>query len=160
MSVHVPERERAIGVVEKVTEGLIAVIHDRWLDFFQRLGASYGTWYAVPYAAANFSWTVQEADQVTFAYTKMGQRVEIAVTLRTTASGAAANGTITLPAGLVAARDMAAVVEVNDNGTTMAGRAKVTAGGTVITVTRIDGAAFTDLRAVEGVIVLEVQGGA
>lgn len=150
MSEHVPIRERRIAQAD-------GSIVDRWLDFFQRIGASYGTWYPVSYDAALFSWTVQAADVVTFAYTRMGQRVDVALTLRTTASGAVASGTVTLPAGMVAARDMTAVVEVNDNGTTMAGRAKVAAGGTVITITRIDGASFTDLRAVEGVFAIEVQ---
>lgn len=155
--IHVPIREKAIGTLAKAG-AVVAAINDRWLDFFQRLGASYGTWYAVPYAAANFSWTVESGDQVTFAYTQMGQRVEVALTLRTTASGAVANGTVTIPAGMVAARDVSVLVEVNDNGTTMAGRAKVAAGGTVITITRVDGAAFTDLRAVEGQIAFEVRG--
>lgn len=150
MSIHVPVRERHIAHDDRS-------LTDRWLEFFQRLGASYGTWYAVTYAAALFSWTVESGDVITFAYTRMGQRVDIALTLRTTASGAVANGTVTLPAGMVAARDMTTLVEVNDNGTTMAGRAKVAAGGTVITITRVDGAAFTDLRAVEGVIVMEVR---
>lgn len=160
MSLHVPIREKAIGALVKVGTAMVAAINDRWLEFFQRIGASYGTWYAVAYVSGNFSWTVESGDQITFAYTRMGQRVEVALVLRTTASGAVATGTVTIPAGMVAARAMSVLVEVNDNGTTMAGRAKVAAGGTVITITRVDGAAFTDLRAVEGVIAFEAQGGA
>lgn len=124
---------------------------DRLLEPLQRLCAQFGTWTQIAFDAANFAnFTVQEADVVSFAYAAYGQRVDIDMVLRTTTSGAVASVTVALPAGIVAARASTSLVEVNDNGTTLAGRAKVAADGTVITITRIDGAAFTDLRAVEG----------
>lgn len=149
--INVPRREALIDHGGRINRTWDA-------NFFRPLGEGYGTWIAVAYLAANFSWTVQEADQITFAYTLMGQRMEVALTLRTTASGAVASGTVAIPAGKVAARDMSRPVQVNDNGTLMAGVAKVAADGTVITIYRMDEAAFTDLRAVEGAIDFEVQG--
>jgi hypothetical protein len=149
--IHVPVKVRAIA------EPLTGHIRDAWLEFFQRLGRQFGTWTQVAFDAANFvGFTVQEADHLSFAYAAYGQRVDLDMVLRTTTSGAIASVTIALPAGVVAARPSTAIVQVNDNGTTLAGCAKVATDGTVITITRIDGAAFTDLRAVEGQLSIQV----
>jgi len=135
-------------------------VDDRWMEFFQRLGREFGTWTLVPFDAALFAgWTVQDADQVSFAYATYGQRVDVDFVFRATTSLAVASVTIALPAGIVAARDSSAVIQVNDNGTTMPGMAKVAADGTVITITRVDGVSFTDLRAVEGQLMLQRKQG-
>jgi filamentous hemagglutinin family protein len=125
--------------------------------FFDFLKASYGIWREVAYVAANFSWTVQAGDQVTFTYCLIGKRLEVALSLVTTASGAVASGTVAIPGNLMAARDMTTVIVVNDNGTLVSGKARVTTSGTTIVITRLDGAAFTDLRGVEGTVLMEVQ---
>lgn len=151
MSLVIP---RKTALVDPAT-GFLSDLWERL--FFRVLGGSYGTWFAVPYLAGHFSWTVQAGDQVTFAYCLMGKRLEVALVLRTTASGAVASGTVTIPGGYVAARDMTTPVVIDDNGTTSVGKARVSAGGTVITITRADGAALTDLRAVEGVCAMEVR---
>ena len=165
MSIHVPARERAIGRVQ----GAIATLTDQWLDFFQQLGASYGTWYAVTFAAATFTgngsmtWTVASADQVTLAYTKMGQRVELAFTIRTATVGGTPNTSlqIALPAGITAGRAVTVPCRVNDNGTLGPGWAKVAAGGTVLSILKENESnwtAATDTNGVEGVIAFEMQG--
>lgn len=165
MSVHVPVRERAIGSVQ----GLRAILVDAWLDFFQQLGASYGTWYAVPFVASTFTgngamtWIVASADQVTLAYTKMGQRIELAFTIRTATVGGTPNTSlqITLPAGMTAARAVTVPCRVNDNGTLGPGWAKVAAGGTVLSILKENESNWTaaaDTNGVEGVIAFEAQG--
>lgn len=132
-------------------------VRDRWLETFQRLCAAFGTWTPVPYDAGNFSWDVEEADQIAFAYAAYGQRVDLDIVLQTTTSGAVASVTVALPARFVAGRASSSVVLLGDNGTPAAGLARVTDGGTVITIRRLDGAAFTDLRSVEGQLSIEVQ---
>lgn len=147
----VPARELMLDRFGKVTRA--------WLiAFFEFLERQFGMWVDVPYLAGNFSWTVQAGDQLTFKYCLMGLRLEVALTLRTTVSGAVASVTVAIPAGLIAAKAMTTVVVVDDNGTLVAGKAGVSAGGSTITITRLDGSAFTDLNAVEGMVVLEVQG--
>jgi hypothetical protein len=126
------------------------------IAFFDYLKGGYGIWKAVEYLAGNFSWTVQAGDQTTFAYCLMGKRLDVALVLVTTA-GAGASVTVAIPADLTAARSMTNLVMVDDNGTFAVGKARVTAGASTITITRLDGAAFTDLRAVEGVITFEVN---
>lgn len=171
--IHVPVRERAIGLVDfyegRVRADQVVQLNDRWLEFFQRLGGSYGTWYAVTFAAGTFTangsmtWTVESGDQITLAYTQMGQRVELAFTIRTSSVGGTLNTTlrITLPAGLVAARAVTVPCRVNDNGTLGPGWASVTAGGTVLSIVKEDEsnwAAATNTTGVEGILTFEIQG--
>lgn len=160
MAVHFNPNVPAVSIAGpfRVTEPSTWRLHDRIMELLQRVASTYGTWTQVAFDAANFTnFTVQSADQIAFAYAAYGQRCDLDFVLRTTTSGAVASVTIAIPAGMLAARASTAIVEVNDNGTTLAGRAKVAEDGAVITVTRIDGAAFTDLRAVEGQLSIQVK---
>ena len=168
MAEHVPVRERVIA--EPRTGRLVAT----WLDFFQRIGQSYGTWVPVPFVAASFTgagamtWTVAAADQVTFAYCLMGKRLEVAfVIARSTVGGTpgpalqiAIPGTDRQGQALVAATDMRASVWIDHHGTQAIGVAAVAAGGRMITVQRVDAAPFaaaTHATSVAGQIAVEVQ---
>jgi hypothetical protein len=163
--IHVPERVKQ--AVSKAGE-----FAEPWLQFFRRIGRTYGTWTDVPYAAATYSasgsmtWTVQEADQTTLAYTLMGKRAEVAFVISAAAVGGVVGTTlrIAIPGkdengtALVAARDMTAPVWVNDNGTHAIGVARVTAGSSLIQIQKVNGANWTaGANGVEGQIALEVR---
>lgn len=139
-----------------------------WFQFLQSLYTR-GFWNPVEHASTYYTangsmtWTVQAADQTTFAFTQMGKTLVVAFVLTSTTVGGVANSTlqITIPKGHVAARTMVAPVWISDNGTATTGIATVTANSTVIAIQRTDGANFalaTNTTAVRGQITLEVQG--
>jgi hypothetical protein len=166
MALHVPSKQKAL--VDTNT----GAPTDVWLSFFQVLGSTYGTWKAVPYAAGHYSasgamtWTVQDADQITFAYVLMSKLLLVAFTIRAAAVGGVADASlkIALPGvdangnAIMAARDMSNPVWISDNGTKAIGRAFVAAGDTAISIQRVDGSNWSaGANGVEGQIALEVQ---
>jgi hypothetical protein len=137
-----------------------------WWPTFKALGASYGTWTAVPFDAAlytgNGSMTVTVGTQTTYAYVLMGKFLIVSVVLASvTVAGTPSTAIrIALPGSLVAARAMSAPIALTDNGTAAIGVARVSAGGTVIEVKRVDGSAWTasaGTSGIEGSILLEVR---
>jgi hypothetical protein len=168
LGLHVPLRQR------QAVDPQTGIWRDEWLGYQQAIGAVFAL-NDVAFAAGNFTgndlmtWTVAEADQVTFQYALMGKRLEVAFTLRTTTVGGTPDDTLqiaipgknpTTGAALVAARAVTVPCRVNDNGTVSIGVAKVAAGGTVIQIQKLDGsnfAASANASGVEGVIAFEVQ---
>lgn len=151
-----------------IAEPKTGTLKQRWRQFFEALGQTYGTWYQVPHDASLYTggglqtWTVASADQSTLAYVLMGQLMIVAFTIVTSSVGGVADASlqIAIPAGKVAARDMSAPVWVNNNGTLAIGVARVSAGGTVIAIKLVNAAnwaAAADTTGVEGQIAFEVR---
>jgi hypothetical protein len=138
-----------------------------WLQFLFALWRR-GLWTPVKFDASDFTasgsmtWTVEEADQVTFAYTLIGKTLLVAFSLASTAIGGVASGTlqIAIPADFTAARTTYAVVYLNNNATWQTAIANVSAAaGTVINITKVDGSNFaTGATSVYGQIAFEVKG--
>lgn len=165
--IHVPTRENG-------TDPKTGQFMRLWLAFFERVGELASEWRAVDFDAANYTangsmtWTVQTADQVTFNYCRMGNRLDLAFVIRLATVAGVVNTTlqIAIPGKnanrepLVAARDMTAPVLIVDNGTRAIGIATVVAGESVIKIQKADGsnwAAAANTNGVEGVIALEVK---
>lgn len=121
-----------------------------WFRFFVALWRR-GSWTPVSFDAADFTakgsmtWTLQEADQATYAYALNGKTFHVAFVLQNTTVGGVANSElyIQIPADLTAARAMAIPVRIKDAGTWVIGFASVARDGTVITISRVDGSNFT-----------------
>lgn len=143
-----------------------------WERAFRYVEATYGVFVQVPYAAALFTgsglmtWTVEAADAVTLAYTRMGNRLELQFVIRAAVVGGTPDTTlrITIPGtdargnALVAAHDATAPVYYNDAGTKAIGVARVVAGGATVEIQKPTAANWTaGANGVEGQIVLEVE---
>lgn len=169
MALHLPRR------VQQFVDPKTGHLDRVWERFFGDIAESYGTWTSVTFNAAHFTgngsmtWTVAEGDVTTFAYTRMGKRLEVAFTIRTATVGGTPNTTLQMAipgvdangAALVAARTVTVPALTVDNGTRAIGVASVTAGASVIGVQLVGGgnwAAATNTTGVEGVIAFEVQG--
>lgn len=168
LGLHVPLREKQ--AVDPKTGFWTAP----WLGLLQILGLTYGAWNDVDFVAGHFAgggaqtWTVASADQVTFAYGLMGKRLEVVFTIRTSSVGGVADPSlrIAIPArdanatAYTAARATSVPVWITDNGTRAIGVATVAAGGSVITIQKVDGsnwAGSVNTTGVEGVIAFEVS---
>ncbi len=125
-----------------------------------------GAWTAVAHGdvtfnAATGTWTVASGDMVTYAYRLLGKTMIVAFRfLATTTSLATATLTVSIPATRTANRTITNLCLIDENGTSTAGYAQVTAAGTVITFGKIpiaNIAALTDLVSVVGEITFEVQ---
>lgn len=165
---HVPRRRKQ-AVDPKTGEWQL-----EWLSLMATLGQTYGAWNVVGHASAVFSasgsmtFTVAEADLVTFEYGRMGKRLEVVFTIRNASVGGVVSDTLRIGipgvnesgAAFVAARDMTTPVLIVDNGTRAIGLASVVAGGTVISITKVDGSNWTasaNATGVEGSLAIEVR---
>jgi hypothetical protein len=131
--------------------------------------AKIGEWTSVAFAAGNFTgqgtmtWTLTAPDQIGFAYMLVGKTMTIAFTLATTTVGGVVNTLLqfAIPGGFVAAVQTWAAMGITiSNGVNVAGACGVTAGATVVLLTRSDGlnwAAGTDNTYAYGTIIFEVQ---
>jgi hypothetical protein len=137
-----------------------------WLQFFIALWHR-GYWTPVKFDATCFTasdamtWTVQENDQTTLAYTLMGKTLLVAFMLNDTTIGGVASTAlkIALPVPFTAARAMVTLVRLLNGGTYSAAVAHVEAGGTVININTMSGANFsTGSTYLQGQIAIEVQG--
>ncbi len=113
------------------------------------------------FTAATGAWTVASGDQITFAYRRIGKTMIVAFRiLASTTSLATASVSIRIPDSQTANRTISNLCLVDENGTTTAAVAQVTAAGTVIQIFKIPTAniaALTDLISVIGEITFEVQ---
>ena len=103
-------------------------------------------WIDVEYDAGNFtasggttpSWTVDEADQVTFCYQIDGNKMTVAFQFHTTTtSGSPTTLSVGIPAGRTAARAIRNAISVIGGSGYQLGAAQVTAGGTTIDFLRL-----------------------
>lgn len=125
-----------------------------------------GQWADVTFAAGNFTsssgtWTVEVAEQITFAYTLIGTTMIVSVWIQNTdVSGGQSDLYITIPEGLSAANYNLATCQVRDNAAVTLGQMWTAAGQTQIRFRRYDNvnwaasAAQTDVK---GTLAFEVQ---
>lgn len=127
-----------------------------------------GEWTSVAHAGANFTasagtWTVDSADQITFAYTLIGKTLIVAFTIANTdVSTTPTQLRIAIPGSFTAAKRMDTQCTIQDaGGTAEQGQCFVSAAGTTINIERNGGTAFTatsgDNTNVTGTIAFEVQ---
>jgi len=129
-----------------------------------------GEWAEPAYSAGTFtaagggSWGVSDAaDQATLAYTIIGKTMIVTYRILTTdVTGTVSALNIAIPASKVAAKAMPApVARLLDAGVESRAFAQVTAGGSVIAISRQDAANFTvtsgDNTSVSGQIIFEIQ---
>ncbi len=112
-------------------------------------------------ANGSMSWTVEIADVINLSYALDGQKMDVLFDIRNTSVGGTLNNTLrmTIPNGKTAAKDTTTVIAIWDNGTRTGGLASVTAGGTIISIERLDGANFaaaTNNTQVKGQMVLQI----
>jgi hypothetical protein len=128
-----------------------------------------GYWTDVAHAGGNFtastgSWTVDGADQVTLAYTRVGKTMTVVFSIQNTdVSATPTTLEIAVPGGATSAAEARNPVQMSDAGTFGFGLARVTAGGTKILLYPGAGAVApwtatsSDNTAVFGQITFEVQ---
>ncbi len=110
-----------------------------------------GEWITPPYVATDYSgtggmtWGVDLADVVTFAYMLIGKTMFVNGVWNTTSVTAPLGVTLTvkIPGGFTAAKTMRCANRATDNGVVTATNGGVDAGGTVMLIQRLDGAAWT-----------------
>lgn len=111
-----------------------------------------GEWTTVAHSGTNYTasgamtWTVDLADQVTYAYKLVGKSLTVSAWVATTtvAGVVATQLNVAIPGGFVAAKAMGGACGVLlDNGVGVAGTVSVAAAGTVIVVQRADAGNFT-----------------
>lgn len=162
--VKIPQQNETV-VESSVRPG---TIRRTWFHFLQSLYTR-GFWTPIQYAAGNFTasgamtWTVQEADQVTWSYTRVGKTVVLSFVLTSTSIGGTPSTDLylALPNAFVAATTAVAPVLIYDNGTPEIGWATVAADDTKIAVHRMAGGNFTasaNNTKVQGQLVIEVRG--
>jgi hypothetical protein len=144
----------AAGVVIKTIDPVNAVIIEA-LNSYASIAALetdlLKAWTDVTFAAGNFTgnggmtWTVAAGDQTTFAYHKIGRKMTVAFAINTSStSGGQTSLQITIPAALVAAKEMYGYAYVIDAaGAGVASRCSVAASGTVISIVRPNVAVWT-----------------
>lgn len=128
-----------------------------------------GTWTSVAHAGGNFTasgamtWTVDSADQLTFAYTLVGKTMTVSISLSGTTPGGVASTDlkVAIPGSFTAAKSMFTTgVGLAHGGTDEAIQVFVAASGTTISFRRMGGANWvlgsngTDVRAT---ITFEIQ---
>lgn len=113
------------------------------------------------YTASAGTWDVTGGDVLRHAFTLVGNRLTIDIDVRTTTTSTTpAELRMTMPGEYTAGASMRQLIGLNDNGTARLGILSVTAGSTVMTITRQDGSNFamaTDTTGVYGVVSVEVQ---
>lgn len=115
-------------------------------------------------ASGSMTWTVAEADVVTYAYCIAGKRMRVIFTLNTTSVGGTPSNTlkIKVPGGYTVAKTANTPCWIYDNSASVRaiGNAQTSASGTTIDITKGDLSNFTassDLTYVWGEIEFEVQ---
>jgi len=128
-----------------------------------------GEWVEPAYASGNFTatgggtWSVDLADQATFAYTIIGSTMVVSFRIPSTdVSGTVSALNIAIPASKVAAKTMVApLARLIDAGAYGEAFINIMASSTVIAIQRQDGANFTatssDNTSVSGQIIFEIQ---
>jgi hypothetical protein len=120
-------------------------------DFF-RIGylPGQGTWTDVPYSSGNFTassgaWTVDSGDQITFAYTIVGETMHLKYYFATTSISATPVALIIpIPDGYQAAnRRVVNTFFAVDAGVRYVGVAEVLANGTVVSFYKLDGSTWS-----------------
>ena len=139
---------------------------EQFVSLLQGYLRSLGRWTDVAYTAANFmanggTWTVGRNDQVTYQYKVQNQTMNLNAYLdTTTVVGTPSLLYLAIPGGYVAARTVQCSVPFFDNGVDAPAYARVLAGGTVVEIGRMDGAALTastNLTYVRCMMEFEVQ---
>ena len=133
-------------------------------------GAVPGSWTTPAFSAGDFTgsgsmtWTVAEADVVTYAYTIINKMMTVSFDIRTTTVAGTPSTTfsITIPASKVSTKPMFSTVFVFDNSASAASPcyAAVAASGTTIDIALLAGgnfAASTNLTYVRGQITFEIN---
>lgn len=143
----------------------------KWREWVRRIsdtvqGVVDGAMTATTFDAAAFTasgggaWTVTDPDAAIAAY-QLGLMVTLSIeVIDATVAGAPVELRFTLPNDYVAARTMTGVVYLSDNGIPTTGVAIVTAASSVLAITRLDAAAFTnatDATDVRGTLTFEIQ---
>lgn len=108
-------------------------------------------WVQFPFDAAAFTasgsmtWTVEAADVVTFALTRIGRTVIVSFEVTGTTLGGTASTEVrlALPSAVVPLRGMSNNVRLFDGGTGISGYAHVNPNGTYIRVTKLDASNLT-----------------
>lgn len=99
-----------------------------------------GAWTSVPYNSGNFTasagtWGVDNADQVTYAYTLVGKTMTLTWHIKQTDVSNAATLRIAIPGGFLAARQASSTCRALDNGgAIVASACEVTAGVAYVTL--------------------------
>jgi hypothetical protein len=131
--------------------------------------ASSGSWTSQVYSGGLFTgngamtWTVDSADVVTLGYQQSVNTMTVNVVLDTTTVAGTPNTTlqIAIPNGKTAAKKVESTCLIYDNSATpITGIAGVAAGGTVMTIKRLDGAVFaasTNNTGLRASLTFEVQ---
>lgn len=145
----------------------------KWGALMVRIASYFGSWFRVPYDDETFSGsgamtvTVEQADQVTLQYGLMGKRLEVFFVLRGISIGGTPDTSIQIAIPgrndraqpFTAGVDVTVPCRISDNGTAAIGLARVSAGGQVIKIQKVNGAnwsASAGATDVEGVIPMEV----
>jgi hypothetical protein len=126
-----------------------------------------GEMQSVTYADSNFlgdttdaNWVVASGDQGVFAYTYVGKRESVALTIITsTVANTPAELRVTIPGGTLAANSAGGAFYYQDNGTAGIGRWYVDFGGAIIHLVKVTGtwANSTDLTVIQADMNFEVQ---
>jgi hypothetical protein len=125
-------------------------------------------WTSPSFSAGNFTannsmtWTVAEGDVGTYAYQIQGKRMVVSFVLSSTTVGGTPSTQllIAIPASKTATKTMITPVRISDNAVDKIGFAQVTASGTTIAISLVDGSAFTaatNNTAVQGQITFEIN---
>ncbi|MFA6282366.1 MAG: hypothetical protein WCY05_07710 [Candidatus Omnitrophota bacterium] len=110
-----------------------------------------GAWSTPDFSAGNFTangsmtWTVEAGDVTTYAYVIIGKTMTVSFAIDTSTIGGTVNTTlyIAIPNAETAKKTVYVPCLLTDNELPVTGRACVTASGTTIAITRLDGANYT-----------------
>jgi hypothetical protein len=114
------------------------ILNNAWkTEFYNQIdGVVQGAWVNVPFAAGNFSatspmtWPVIAANQVTYMYLKTGDSVVFVFNIQNSTIGgtAALDLMLALPAGMIAAKQVAGTIRTRSNGVGAVGYSIIVAG--------------------------------
>ena len=164
------EAKALLGLV--ITAGkTITVTQDTSLDEAVAMSSKLtipGAWTTPAFDAANFTangsmtWTVGAGDVATYAYAIIGKIMHVSFRLGTTTVGGTPNYElrINIPGSKTATKTMVNPFYLLDNGTRGLGYAQVSAGGTIIALTKSDASnwtASTDNTEIFGQITFEIN---
>ena len=133
--------------------------------------AKAGSWTSPAYSAGNFTasgsltWTVEQADITTYAYTLVGKTMTVVFFIESTSTGGTASNIlqIAIPGSFTAAKRMSmpTLWYADAGGANAVGRAEVVSSGTVIRLTKMDNSNWSNAAAnntdVHGMITFEVN---
>lgn len=148
--------------------GRVTLVYDGTTQRWRVVSHQQGAYIAVSYSASNFTasgsmtWTVDSADQATYAYMLTQRMLTIVFVIRSSSVGGTPSTQlkIAIPGGFSPARETHNPVAILDNTTRMAGNASIGAGATAININKIDYSNWsttTNSTDVQGEIVVEVQ---